>query len=276
MAMSTGTPAHRGQGDVPDVETLATDHPRIEPQTVGQLTVADVDGDHRRRAGLEQAVGEAAGRSTGIEGPHDRSGRARTGRGRRPASPRPGSRSGRGPAPARRVRPAGHQSRRACRPPIRRTRTRPSPMRALAWARLGPSPARRGPGRAVAAGSGSVRRPVGGRRRSVAVAFAAAVPFLPGSWWPPPWCPPPSGPATSWRRLWWPVVFLAAVGLGRRRLAGAGLPAAFLVGGLRVDALSVAVAARPASAVRPRSAATCLARSSRLVMPALSSWRATS
>ena len=42
------------------------------------------------------------------------------------------------------------------------------------------------------------------------------------------------------------------------------------------DDLSVAVAARPASAVRPMSEATCLARSSRLVMPALSIWRATS
>ena len=71
--------------------------------------------------------------------------------------------------------------------------------------------------------------------------------------------------------------FAAAAFLAGAFLAGAFLAAAFfLAGAFLAAALVPVVAALPASAVRPIREATCWARSSREVMPTLSSWWATS
>ena len=49
------------------VRPLEHDDPRVVPQARMELPVADVDGDHARRAALEQHVGEAAGRRADVE-----------------------------------------------------------------------------------------------------------------------------------------------------------------------------------------------------------------
>ena len=54
----------------------------IVAQPLVQLAVPDVDGDDLGRAALQQAVGEAAGRRPGVEGPHAGRRRSRTRRGR--------------------------------------------------------------------------------------------------------------------------------------------------------------------------------------------------
>src|SRR3546814_4428761 len=54
--------------DRADVRALAHVDARIGAETLVQLAVADVEGDHARRAALEQAVGEAAGRGSDVEG----------------------------------------------------------------------------------------------------------------------------------------------------------------------------------------------------------------
>src|SRR5207253_2065711 len=49
------------------VDSLAQDHARIVAELRLELAVSDVDGVHLRGAELEQAVGEAAGRSSDVE-----------------------------------------------------------------------------------------------------------------------------------------------------------------------------------------------------------------
>src|SRR3546814_18597690 len=54
--------------DRAEVRALAQVDARIGAETLVQLAVADVEGDHARRAALGQAVGEAAGRGSDVEG----------------------------------------------------------------------------------------------------------------------------------------------------------------------------------------------------------------
>jgi hypothetical protein len=49
------------------VEVLDDEHARIVAQAPVELTVADVERHHARRAALEQDVGEAAGRGAHVE-----------------------------------------------------------------------------------------------------------------------------------------------------------------------------------------------------------------
>ena len=49
------------------VDPLVDDHPRVGAQPLVEQAVADVDRVHPRRAALEEAVGEAAGRGADIE-----------------------------------------------------------------------------------------------------------------------------------------------------------------------------------------------------------------
>ena len=68
----------------------------VVAQRPRELAATDVDRDDVRRAGLEQAVGEAAGRRAGVEGAAGRGRRSRTGRARRRASRRHATRSAAG------------------------------------------------------------------------------------------------------------------------------------------------------------------------------------
>ena len=49
------------------VDALDHGHPRVLAQAAVELPVGDVEGDHVRRAALQQAVGEAAGRGADVE-----------------------------------------------------------------------------------------------------------------------------------------------------------------------------------------------------------------
>ena len=70
--------ADRVLRQVPHVGALEDVDPRVVPQAGVELAVADVDGDHLRRAPLQEAVGEAPGRGPGVEGAARRGRRART------------------------------------------------------------------------------------------------------------------------------------------------------------------------------------------------------
>ena len=65
--MSTRPPIC-SDGGVADVAAFEVRHPRIGPQPLVQLPVPDVERDHVGRAALEETVGEAARRGTGVEG----------------------------------------------------------------------------------------------------------------------------------------------------------------------------------------------------------------
>ena len=82
--------------EVADVGALAHGDARVVAQRPGELAAADVDRVDVRGAGLEQAVGEPAGRRAGVEGPTARARRPRSARARRRASRRRGTRSGAG------------------------------------------------------------------------------------------------------------------------------------------------------------------------------------
>ena len=64
--------------EVAGVGALEHRDPRVGAQRPRELTTPDVDREHRRRAGLEQAVGEPAGRRAEIEGPRARHRRPRS------------------------------------------------------------------------------------------------------------------------------------------------------------------------------------------------------
>ena len=65
QTMSCG--ANGSSVSVARVHALEHDDARIVAQPRVELPVADVDGDHARRAALEQDVGEAAGRGADVE-----------------------------------------------------------------------------------------------------------------------------------------------------------------------------------------------------------------
>ena len=65
---STGPPTSSGV-EVADVGALVHRHPIVAPQPLVQLPAADVDGDDRGGAVLQQAVGEPAGRRADVEPP---------------------------------------------------------------------------------------------------------------------------------------------------------------------------------------------------------------
>ena len=72
------------------VGALEQCHARVLAQRPGELAVADVDGDYRRGAALQHAVGEAAGRCADVQHDASRHRCRRTHRGRAPASRRRG------------------------------------------------------------------------------------------------------------------------------------------------------------------------------------------
>ena len=129
-----------------------------------ELAVADVDGDHLRRAALEQAVGEAAGRRAGVEGPRPRDvdpEPLERGVELLAAPPHEAGRRAERARPGRRARPGGTACRRATRRRSRGARRWP-PARRCGW-RPGPAGrARRrgGGGRSPRSHGG---RPAGGR-----------------------------------------------------------------------------------------------------------------
>ena len=170
---------------------LADLDPRVGPQPLVELAVADVDGHDRGRPALEQAVGEPAGGGAERRGPGgpppSTSKRSRAASSFSP--PRPTKR-GRGPRTrdglAGRDEAGRLVGRRAADGDPARRRCRPGPARG--W---GPGPAGRARRRGGAARSGGSGLLGGGR---LAGAFLAAA-FLAAPSWPPPS---------------WPVAFLAA------------------------------------------------------------------
>ena len=58
--------------EVAGVGALEHRDPRVGAQRPRELAAPDVDREHRRRAGLQQAVGEPAGRRTEVERPRAR------------------------------------------------------------------------------------------------------------------------------------------------------------------------------------------------------------
>ena len=99
--------------------------PRVVAQRPRELTAADVDRDDVRRAGLEQAVGEPAGRRAGVEGPARRR-RRRAKRSSAAASFSPPRDTNRGGSPATLDRLAGaDQPGRRAAPGSRPTRDPP-------------------------------------------------------------------------------------------------------------------------------------------------------
>ena len=57
----------RQLGQLARVRALEHGHARVGPQPFVQLSAADVEGDHARRASLEEDVREAAGRGSDVE-----------------------------------------------------------------------------------------------------------------------------------------------------------------------------------------------------------------
>ena len=258
------------QGDVADVQPLEAGHPGVGSQPLVELAPAHVDGDDRGGAGLEQAVGEPAGGGAGIEGPQAGRRRWRTGPGRR-ASFSPPRLTNRGRRPASSMGSSAATRRAGLSATDPDTSTAPRSISAdglgaaLDQAPLDQSPVEPPPRRP---GQPADPAPSGRWRGFLAADFLAG----------PSW-PPPSWPAAFLAGDFLAAAFLAAAflagGLLGRRLLGrwpSSWPAAFLAA-----VLASRGRGRPPGFRGPSDrAATCLARSSRLVMPTASSWRATS
>ncbi len=87
-------PSHGGQGDLADVGALEAHHPGVVAQPGMELAVTHIHGEDRIGPGLEEAVGEAARRGSGVEGPSTSDVDAESGRVRHRVSRRPCSRTG--------------------------------------------------------------------------------------------------------------------------------------------------------------------------------------
>ncbi len=187
--------AHGVQGDLPDVQALAADHPGIVPQAGMELARPDVDGHHRAAPAWSrqsvnppvEAPASRARRPAASRPNRSRAARASRRRGSRSAAAARGARWARPGRPAGRLvgHGAGHQH-------------RPRSIRATACGRLvDQPPLDQGPVEAPSGRVASVGRPVGSRA---------------------------SRPDSSW-----PVLFLAG-GLLRRGLLGRGLLGRGLLG----------------------------------------------
>ena len=64
---SVGREGKLGRLELARVAALDHGHPRVVAQAPVELPMGDVEGDHARRAALQQAVGEAAGRGADVE-----------------------------------------------------------------------------------------------------------------------------------------------------------------------------------------------------------------
>ena len=130
-----GLPSEVGQCRRADVGLLERPDPRVAPESFVELPSADVDGDHRGRAPLEQAIGEPARRRPGIErhhAPHVDGEAVEGGVELLPAAADEAGGRARRRRSARPVRPGG----RAARATVPLTSTRPASIRSAAWLRL--------------------------------------------------------------------------------------------------------------------------------------------